>query len=215
MNLAAFMRARAIETYPEPRVSLHDDITFQQAEIVSKLIPVDGKILDVGCGQGPALEWFTKNGFDICGITTNQEDMLACLDKDYKVRLCDQNDMPPMWTETFDLVWARHVLEHSICPFFTLHEFNRVLKPGGILYAEMPAPNVDSKHELNGNHYSVLGWQMWASLIDRAGFEIVEAKQRQLVTQVGGDLYYHFTCRRGEGRTAKVPSEREAERNVT
>lgn len=184
------------DTYAEPRTELHDGITNEMAEIVSKLLPVDGRILDVGCGQGPALEWFSNNGFEAIGITTNREDLMACISRHYSVRDCDQNNMPPMFTEHFDLVWARHVLEHSICPFWTLHEFKRVLKPGGILYVECPSPGTSSMHEANVNHYSVLGWQAWASLLDRSGFEIIEAKQMQLQTLLGEDCYFSFQTKK-------------------
>lgn len=197
-RLSDFMRARAKETYPENRTDLHNNLTYEMAEKVAKLIPADAKVIDIGCGQGPALEWFTKNGFDVSGITTNSEDMIACLDKGHKVRICDQNDMPPMWTGSFGLVWARHVLEHSICPFFTLHEFNRILKANGILYVEVPSPATVAMHETNKNHYSVMGWQMWASLIDRAGFEILEAKtiQLTLANNSGLDAYFSYTCKK-------------------
>lgn len=184
------------DTYAEPRVQLHDDITFQVAEEIAKLIPVDGKILDVGCGQGPALEWFSKNSFHIIGITTNPEDLSACRSSGFETLPMDQNCLRADWKDEFNLVWARHVLEHSIAPFWTLMEFNRVLKTGGILYAEVPAPDTASDHETNQNHYAVMGWKMWASLLTRAGFEIVHAAQRPLVTLLGADLYLSFTARK-------------------
>lgn len=184
------------DTYAEPRVQLHDDITFQVAEEIAKLIPDDGKILDVGCGQGPALEWFTKNGFQIHGISTNADDLIECGKRGFISWNYDQNHLPLMWTGTYDLAWARHVLEHSIAPFWTLTEISRILKTGGILYAEVPAPDTTSEHEQNANHYAVMGWKMWASLLTRAGFEIVHAAQRPLVTLLGADLYLSFTARK-------------------
>lgn len=183
------------DSYPEPRTELHDGITFEMAESVSKLLPVNGRVLDVGCGQGPALEWFSEKGFDAHGIAVNRADVEACEAKGFDVSLCDQNGLPAFVFE-FDLVWARHVLEHSIAPFWTLHEFHRVLKTGGILYVEVPAPETSSDHEGNKNHYSVMGWRMWASLIDRSGFEIMEAKQFPLELLSGADSYFAFQCRK-------------------
>lgn len=196
MSLEEFMSARAAETYAEPRTLFHDKITFEMAEEVSKLLPARAMILDVGTGQGPALEWFTNNGYYPTGITTNQDDYAACQAVGYFPLLCDQNGMPEAWVNRFDLVWARHVLEHSVIPFYTLHEFHRVLKPGGILYVEVPAPDTSCDHCANVNHYSVLGWRMWASLIERAGFDIFEAKQMQLVTLQGPDVYFSFQARK-------------------
>lgn len=196
-DLRSFMLARAVETRPEVRCDLHDKTTFEMAEEVSKLLPSKGDVLDVGAGQGPALEWFTRNGFKVLGITTNQEDRIVCQNHGYTCLDMDQNDMPELWTESFDLVWARHVLEHSIAPFWTLSEFARVLRPNGILYAEMPAPNTSAVHESNGNHYSVMDWKMWLELIHRSGFRVIEAKQMQLhIPNLGADLYFSFICRR-------------------
>jgi SAM-dependent methyltransferase len=96
----------------------------------------------------------------------------------------------------FDCVWARHVLEHSVIPFFVLHEFARVLKPGGILYAEVPSPGTDCRHEANPNHYSVLTCGMWLQLIQRAGFEILEVREIKLNTAAGPDIYHSIIARK-------------------
>jgi hypothetical protein len=77
-------------------------------------------------------------------------------------------------------------------PFFTLHEFNRVLKPGGTIYIEVPAPNVDIMHENNINHYSVLGASSWYSLINRSGYKNIESTEIAFKSDIGKDKYYRF-----------------------
>ena len=72
----------------------------------------------------------------------------------------------------FDLLWCRHVLEHSIAPLFTLSEYRRVLKPGGLAYVEVPAPDTSARHETNPNHYSVLPLSAWFNLFSRVGFAV-------------------------------------------
>jgi 2-polyprenyl-3-methyl-5-hydroxy-6-metoxy-1,4-benzoquinol methylase len=196
MTLADFMRQVASETYPEPITEGHLVLTRAIAPVVAALVHPGCQVLDVGCGQGPALEWFTENGFFITGTALNPEDVKACQEKGFRVFQHDMNEMPDAWTGTYSLVWARHVLEHSVCPIWTLHEFHRVLKPGGILYLEMPAPDTACWHTQNRNHYSVLGFNAWASLIDRAGFEILDAKGIPLETPAGKDMYFSFICKR-------------------
>jgi SAM-dependent methyltransferase len=44
----------------------------------------------------------------------------------------------PFKDETFDLVVAQAVLEHVLDPFICATEMHRVLKPGGMVYAETP-----------------------------------------------------------------------------
>jgi hypothetical protein len=51
-------------------------------------------------------------------------------------------------------------------------EFNRVLKQGSKIYIEVPAPDCDRKHEFNLNHYSILGHNQLAALLQRTGFNI-------------------------------------------
>jgi SAM-dependent methyltransferase len=195
-RLRDFMRQIASETYPEPISEGHTFITEEMAPKVAAFIERGAQVLDVGCGQGPALEWFKKAGYYARGITLNREDALACLNKGFHAFLMDQNEMPESFTREFDLVWARHVLEHSVAPFFTLHEFNRVLKPGGVLYVEVPAPDTACQHHTNRNHYSVLGIKMWRSLIERAGFTIETAVAINLVTGAGPDIYFSLICRK-------------------
>jgi len=68
MTLHEFMLKTGEETYPEPITQGHSGITDQIAPIVAALIEPNACVLDVGCGQGPALEWFEKRGFCVEGI---------------------------------------------------------------------------------------------------------------------------------------------------
>ena len=90
--------------------------------------------------------------------------------------------MSDIWIKdaTVDLIWCRHCLEHSVYPLFTLYEFHRLLRNGGQVYVEVPAPDCDRKHEFNPNHYSVMGAQMWGALFQKAGFTITQANEQNL-----------------------------------
>lgn len=195
-RLAEFMAARAAETYAEPLDAGHSFITAQMAPLVTRHC-VGIRVLDVGCGQGPALAWFAANGLDATGITTNADDLSACNAAGHEVWCYDMHAIGDHFApEVFDLVWARHVLEHSVIPFFTLTEFARVLKAGGILYAEMPSPNTACCHESNRNHYSVLGLEMWKHLIVRSGFELLEVRLLRATTPIGPDVYFSIIARK-------------------
>jgi SAM-dependent methyltransferase len=194
-RLAQFMQRVASETYPEPLTDMHTEITRRALlEIIPKL-PAAASVLDVGCGQGPALRIFREKQIDAIGITLNDEDVKACQAIGLNVLKMDQNALE-FPDGSFDLVWARHVLEHSIAPYFTLNEFNRVLKPGGLLYAEMPAPDTACTHQFNLNHYSCLTQSSWFSLIQRSGFDAFECKSWKLDTMAGPDVYWSFLCRK-------------------
>ena len=154
-------------------------------------IPHGSKILDVGCGQGVALELFLNKGYHPIGIALNDEDITVCKQKGYQVYKMDQSflEFPD---KEFDVVWCRHCLEHSIFPYYTLFEFYRVVKQVGFLYVEVPAPDTSCQHQTNQNHYSVLGKSMWAELIKRTGFTLLETLDISFDVPAGPDTYWAF-----------------------
>jgi len=198
MTLSDFIADRAQETYEEKRTEGHDGITAMVAPMVAELLSPMARVLDIGCGQGPALEWFREHGFDVTGTTTNAADLQACEAAGFhEVYPLDMHDMGDTFPDgEFECIWARHVLEHSIAPFWALAEFNRLMERGGILYVEVPSPETSCNHEANQNHYSVMGVKMWISLIIRAGFEIVEIKQLSIQTGAGPDVYFSIIGRK-------------------
>jgi len=184
------------ETYPEPISELHTGIT---ENVLNKLIekfsfPGNSKILDVGCGQGPALEFLQKNGYKPVGITLNDEDVRVCRSKGFEVYKMDQSFLE-FENDSFDFIWARHCIEHSIAPFLTLSEFHRVSKNNSYLYIEVPAPDTAAHHENNPNHYSVLTKSMWSSLISRSGFAVLDVYTFNLPLVIGPDEYWGFMCK--------------------
>ncbi|MHC4269730.1 MAG: methyltransferase domain-containing protein [Planctomycetota bacterium] len=181
------------ETYPEKPSSVHSIITRQTIGMILKnnLLQKNSKVLDVGCGQGVALEIFKREGFKTTGITLNSEDVSVCRQKGYEVYEMDQSFLD-FNDEEFDFIWCRHCLEHSIFPYFTLSEFSRVLKRKGYLYIEVPALDTVCNHQENENHYSVLGKSMWVELIERSGFKILNFADIPVELKMGTDHYLAF-----------------------
>jgi SAM-dependent methyltransferase len=185
------------DVYPEPISLTHTEVTDAMLyELIENgVITRDMNVLDVGCGQGIALRRFKEYGFrSVRGIGLGA-DVDACLRLGFVAGTMDQSFLwfPP---GTFDLVWARHVLEHSIAPLLTLTEFHRVLKPGGLAYIEVPAPDTIVMHENNPNHYSVMGANMWRALFVKAGFEIKRACELSVEVPIGTDTYLGFVLSR-------------------
>ena len=192
-----FLTTISGQTYPEPPSPQHDQISGQVMDLFwSKCTPPpNASVLDVGCGQGVALKRFAARGCDVTGVALNQTDVDVCQALGYRVLQMDQSflDFPD---GTFDVVWCRHCLEHSIFPYFTLSGFHRVLKPGGWLYLEVPAPDTSCAHQTNRNHYSVLGKSMLGSLIERSGFRIVDVLDITFSVPAGPDTYWSFMQQR-------------------
>jgi ubiquinone/menaquinone biosynthesis C-methylase UbiE len=195
-RLVAFIDKIEKDTYPEQVAPGHSHITASVLEALLPKYQIDkgSRILDIGCGQGPALDLLRDKGYLSCvGITLNDEDVRICREKGHDVRKMDQSFLD-FQDESYDFVWARHVIEHSIFPYFTLAEFARVLRKGGLLYLEVPAPETSCHHERNPNHYSVLNSSAWTSLLERSGFSILENAHFSFTTGMGPDEYWGFIC---------------------
>ncbi len=192
-RLFTFMQLLQSDIYPEVPTTLHDDVTEKALSYLLEQYPLTpgATVLDVGCGQGVALDRFRSLGFCATGINLDKTDLEACQDKGHHVIQMDQSflEFPD---GSFDLIWARHVIEHSIFPYFTLSGFARVLKPGGILYLEVPGAETTCRHELNPNHYSILSHTMWSSLMERVGLPAQAGQKYFLKSEQGPDEYWGF-----------------------
>lgn len=196
-QLARFMAETTRTVYPEPRSPGHDAITAKMFPEFAAKLPAGATVLDIGCGKGPALDLMAKAGFRGIGITLSPEDVRDCVAAGHDCREMDQHAMHREWSGFFDGVWARHIAEHSPAPLFALMEYARVLKPGGWLYLECPAPGTVAAHCGNANHYSVLTPDMWGGLLKKAGFTGYDTfRALPLNLACGPDLYFAFTCQK-------------------
>lgn len=207
MNLALklkFYYDHVLSTvYSEGDSQYHKAITNDIIDrlILSWDIPKDAYILDLGCGVGYFMDRMRDEGYtNITGLTLSPQDYDICLQKKHRVSRTDMNFLTDK-DESIDMLFCRHSIEHSPFPFFTLLEYNRVLKPNGKLYIEVPQPNCDREHESNRNHYSIMGQQMWLHLLQRAGFDVEWSTYEVPVTFGEGETaetvdekYYIFRC---------------------
>jgi SAM-dependent methyltransferase len=195
-----FLELTAAQTYPEAPSEPHQSVTAIMLDqvLTSCMASRPGRILDVGCGQGPALDFIRERGFHAVGITVNDEDIRVCRAKGHEVRKMDQSFLG-FGPDEFDLVWARHCVEHSVMPYFTLMGFHRVLKTGGVLYLEVPAPDTICHHETNINHYSTLTKSAWKSLLERSGFRLTWENDFTFRVPSGPDLYHMFIAQKMVG----------------
>jgi SAM-dependent methyltransferase len=192
-----FLDSLVGDVYPEfpsePRLTI-TRLTIHQLHR-DGFISAGDRVLDVGCGQGLALEHFRSLGMDAVGTALGSEDVAACRSKGFEVHELDQNfmDYPDA---SFDLLWCRHVLEHSVAPLFTLSEYHRLVKPQGLIYIEVPAPDTSAHHEQNKNHYSVLPKSSWLHLMSRSDLNVVNSIDLNFNVPCGPDTYWAFLLRR-------------------
>lgn len=191
-RLDAFLDDREKEVYSEPPGGGDEIISKMVPELISHYdIQPSAKVLDVGCGKGFALEKFRDHGCETVGITLG-EDAGHCRANGFKIFEADMSFLN-LEEGDFDVIWCRHVMEHSIFPYFTLSEMYRLLKTNGVFYIEVPAPDTCARHETNKNHYSVFTQGSWQVLITRAGFKISQSRAITFeIDNLGTDKYYVF-----------------------
>ncbi|MBN1276290.1 MAG: class I SAM-dependent methyltransferase [Deltaproteobacteria bacterium] len=158
----------------------------------------DGKILDVGCGKGYFL-YACKKRYDCSGydVTDSNRDYI---ENELGIRLfCGDIDEIG---SVFDAITLWHSLEHLRDPRETLKELLQLLRPGGILIAEVPVyfgidgvmqhhqwPNWDPPFHLH--HFSK---DSLFRMMEGLGLKILTAKS-YLSEYVRSELKRHFFFR--------------------
>lgn len=96
------------------------------------------KILDLGCGKAEAYKYLSEH--DYYGVECVEEALeIACKKVSHPENLkLGMIEEIPFEDNFFDVIWARHVLEHSSDIEKTLQEIIRVLKPEGFLIYALP-----------------------------------------------------------------------------
>jgi SAM-dependent methyltransferase len=195
-RLDRFLDRLAKDIHPDVPGEPHLSITRSTIEALHKdqLIKPGNRVLDVGCGRGFALELFRDLGLTGTGIAVGL-DVDTCRAKGLDVLERDQSfmDFPD---GQFDVLWSRQVLQRSAIPLFTLTEYCRVTKPGGVIYVEVPAPDTSAHHEGRPNHYSVLPMSSWMRLFGLAGCIMRRGSAINFTLPTGPDTYWSFVLNR-------------------
>lgn len=100
-----------------------------------------GSLLDVGCGNGRYLKTMRSLGWNVRGVEFNRMSVEHCQRDSLEVH-CGDLASANFPAESFDVIAARHVIEHIPAPQAFMAELARLLKPGGVLVVE--TPNYDS-----------------------------------------------------------------------
>ncbi len=113
----------------------------------------NGKILDIGCGNGKYLSKMKNLGWQAFGVEFNPVAVKACQKNNLDVFQGELKNAPFEQNE-MDLVTARHVIEHipDVDSFFS--DVNKVLKPGGFFHLRTPNTNALGRNYFGTNWYA-------------------------------------------------------------
>jgi 2-polyprenyl-3-methyl-5-hydroxy-6-metoxy-1,4-benzoquinol methylase len=98
---------------------------------------VDGRALDIGCGNGRFIRSMNSLGWRCEGVEFSETAVAVCRQAGLKV-FHGELEKAGFDNESFDLVTARHLVEHVADPAMLMTEIARILKPGGKAVFETP-----------------------------------------------------------------------------
>ncbi len=151
--------------------------TRYYAELV-KHFKRSGRLLEVGCGLGHLLGMFDEN-FETFGADISEYAVRTTRANAPRARVlvADIEGLDSLPGEFFDVLIAKHVVEHLPDPPRAFRQFNRLLKPGGILV--YGTPNTTSA--LRG-----LKGERWYALHDKTHISLKAPREWAVITRESG-----------------------------
>ncbi len=151
--------------FRHPFYFLRADLYKSISQLTGRL---NGKLLDIGCGNKPYQDICDVNEYIGLEIDDEGNRNHSCADFFYDGKVIPFND------KAFDSVLSSEVFEHVFNPDEFLQEVNRVTKIGG--YFLITAPFVWAEHEKPYDYarYSSFGLK---HILDKHGFKAIECKK--------------------------------------
>jgi SAM-dependent methyltransferase len=151
-----------IEGAPLERESIYRFLAEQ-----ARAMKPASRVLDVGAGEAPYRELFAEQAY----VTLDYADT----PHSGEVDLRGAADAIPAVDGSFDAIVCTQVLEHIPRPLQALHEFHRVLRPGGVLMATVPFAWEEHETPFDFFRYTRYGIEQ---LLADAHFEEIEVRPR-------------------------------------
>ena len=104
--------------------------------VLSLLDKKSGRLLDVGCGRGIALDFFAYRGFDVTGVDISPEAVNMVKKKGHQAYIIDleRDEIPGK----YDFVLCLEVLQQLYDPSKLLNKLKSSLAPNGEMLVSLP-----------------------------------------------------------------------------
>jgi 2-polyprenyl-3-methyl-5-hydroxy-6-metoxy-1,4-benzoquinol methylase len=158
-----------------------EEVVAQRQRKYLRYFQKGGLILDVGCGRGEFLEILKQNHIKAEGVDSDPAMVELCHKKNLKVFHSPAMDHLSARIESYDGIFASHVLEHmsgeSVVEF--LKSCHRALKPRGKLIIITPNPEnlqvITCTFWLDLTHRRPYPLMLLKALLEESGFKIEDA----------------------------------------
>lgn len=109
----------------------------------------NGKLLDVGCGVGEYVNFAGNNGWEAWGVEPDDEAVRIGRDSNLNIKQGVAEQLP-FENDSFDVIRAWHVIEHTHSPSKAISEMSRVLRSDGHLLISVPNYSSTQRRVLSG-----------------------------------------------------------------
>lgn len=135
-------------------------------EALGRFVPPNGQVLDVGSADAPSAGWFHERAGHRVSVDIDPRG----LDAD---GVCASLLSLPFASASFDAVAAFDVIEHVDPESVAVRELFRVLRPGGVLVASVPAYQwAWSDHDVANGHHRRYTRARLVDALTAAGFSV-------------------------------------------
>ena len=163
------------------------------AETLATYLPDrSAKVVDVGCANGGLLRHLGRLGFGrLCGVDPSPRCAATAEAQAGATGLVGSLFALPEGAGEADAVVLSHVLEHVQELRRGVAEARRLLRPGGILYAEVPDATRYAEclaapfQDFNTEHVNHFGPASLAGLLAREGFEVLAVRRKTIEAAAG------------------------------
>jgi SAM-dependent methyltransferase len=107
-------------------------------EILFPYIHEGIKVLDVGAGEGWAMDYFKRNKCDYYAVEAVPNLAESIRERGGKIIGSTIFDDCPDYEEYFDIIVFRHVIEHLLNPKEALLRLKKLVKTDGVIYLSLP-----------------------------------------------------------------------------
>ncbi len=129
-----------------------------RAGLVEALLRREGfaapaRILDAGCGWGVTLQHLERRGFEVVGLDQSVASLRRLDNASRHLVAADLRLPPPAEATPFDAVLVLDVIEHLVDDRQAIEHLSRLVRPGGLLIASVPAlPELYSEFDTVQGH---------------------------------------------------------------
>ncbi len=139
-------------------------------DVVHKSVDNNQKIVDLGCGHNKTFDYAVGVDAIPKGEKINSlHDAISQADV-----VADVTGELPFKDGEFDILIARHILEHCIDPVKTLREWIRIVQPDGRLFIAVPNQNLHNTIPMNMEHVHAYTPENMTNLAEVLGLEVIK-----------------------------------------